>query len=112
MRNNDPDEEGRRGSIVLIASTSGYFGSTGNVAYIASKHGVVGLLRASQQMVGPLQISVNAIAPSFTPTYITAGFGESIAKAGIEHNTPEIVGLSIAYAALDSTRQGTCCLVW
>lgn len=111
MSRNTLAEDGFRGSIVLIASTSGYFGSTGNAAYIASKHGVVGLLRASQQVATTRQIRVNAIAPSFTPTYITVGFGESIQKAGLETNTPEMVGKAIACAALDTDRQGSCCLV-
>jgi len=111
MCDNEISEHGSRGSIVLVASTSGYFGSTGNAAYIASKHGVVGLLRACQQRAEALQIRVNAVAPSFTPTYITAGFGDSFQKAGLESNTPEMVGMAIACAALESSRQGSCCLV-
>ncbi|KAI1609685.1 3-hydroxyacyl-CoA dehydrogenase type-2 [Exophiala viscosa] len=111
MSRNAPSSDGFRGSIVLIASTSGYFGSTSNAAYIASKHGVVGLLRASQQLATSQQVRINAIAPSFTPTYITSGFGESVQKAGLEANTPEMVGTAVACAALDTDRQGTCCLV-
>lgn len=96
---------------MLMASTSGYFGLTGNTAYVASKHGIVGLLRACQQVAESCQIRVNAVAPSFTPTHITAGFGDSFQKAGVESNTPELVAEAVAYAALDSTRRGTCCLV-
>jgi NAD(P)-dependent dehydrogenase (short-subunit alcohol dehydrogenase family) len=111
MANNAILKQGVRGSIVLVSSTSGYFGTTGNAAYIASKHGVTGLLRASQQKASSLQIRVNAIAPSYTPTHITAGFGDSIVQAGFESNTPDMVGIAIAFAALDESRQGTCCLV-
>jgi NAD(P)-dependent dehydrogenase (short-subunit alcohol dehydrogenase family) len=109
-KNSAPQGE-HRGSIVLVTSTSGYFGTTGNAAYIASKHGAVGLLRASQQKASALQIRVNSIAPSYTPTHITAGFGDSIVQAGLEANTPEMVGTAILYAAADESRQGTCCLV-
>jgi NAD(P)-dependent dehydrogenase (short-subunit alcohol dehydrogenase family) len=100
-----------RGSIVLVTSTSGYFGTTGNAAYIAGKHGAVGLLRATQNMADALQIRVNGISPSFTPTFITAGFGDSVEKAGLEINTTEAVAAAIAYAAVEPERRGTCCLV-
>jgi len=109
---NPPSSTGEdRGSIVLVSSTSGYFGTTGNAAYIASKHGTVGLLRASQAKAAALGIRVNSIAPSYTPTYITAGFGDTIEQAGLATNTPDMVGLAIVYAAVDPERKGTCCLV-
>jgi NAD(P)-dependent dehydrogenase (short-subunit alcohol dehydrogenase family) len=112
MRSNAVSEvDGSRGSIVLVTSTSGYFGTTGNAAYIAAKHGVVGLLRASQKLASHKHIRVNGISPSFTPTFLTAGFGDSVQKAGLETNTPEMVAAAIAYAALDTERRGTCCLV-
>ncbi|CAI4215986.1 unnamed protein product [Parascedosporium putredinis] len=108
---NPQTANGSRGSITLVTSTSGYFGTTGNSAYVASKHGVVGLLRASQLKAASLGVRVNGIAPCYTPTFITAGFGTSITDAGIETNTPEHVGQAIAVASLDETRRGTCCLV-
>ncbi|KAH7129194.1 3-hydroxyacyl-CoA dehydrogenase type-2 [Dactylonectria macrodidyma] len=111
LSKNTPSQGGSRGSITLVASTSGYFGTTGNAAYVASKHGVVGLLRSSQQKAKSLSIRVNSVAPCFTPTFITAGFGNSVAEAGIESNTPENVGLAIVYASVDEARRGTCCLV-
>ncbi|KAH7028969.1 uncharacterized protein B0I36DRAFT_422797 [Microdochium trichocladiopsis] len=112
LAQNQPSSPGGdKGSIVLVSSTSGYFGTTGNVAYIASKHGTVGLVRASQAKAASLGIRVNSIAPSYTPTYITAGFGDSIKEAGLEANTPEMVGSAIMYAAVDPARRGTCCLV-
>lgn len=111
MRNQPVSESTYRGSIVLVTSTSGYFGFSGNTAYVASKHAVVGLLRASQPLAKRLRIRVNAVAPSFTPTYITAGFGNSFAKAGVESNTLEQVATAIGLAALDIGLLGTCYLV-
>ncbi|KAH7124886.1 3-hydroxyacyl-CoA dehydrogenase type-2, partial [Dactylonectria estremocensis] len=111
MQRNKITEHGHRGSVVLVTSTSGYFGLTGNLAYIASKHGAVGLLRACQPSAEANQIRVNSIAPSFTPTHITAGFGDSLQNAGVESNTPEMVATAIAYAALDESQQGSACLV-
>ncbi|KAK8069423.1 short chain dehydrogenase/reductase [Apiospora phragmitis] len=85
---------------------------TGNAAYVASKHGVIGLLRASQQKATALGMRVNAIAPFITPTQITSGFDEaSMLESGLEINTPDHVGIAIAQAAVDEARRGTACLV-
>jgi NAD(P)-dependent dehydrogenase (short-subunit alcohol dehydrogenase family) len=98
-------------SIILVASTSGYFGGTGVSAYISSKHGVIGLLRGSQQAARKYGISVKAIAPFFTPTRITAGFADRWKEAGLEVNTPEMVGTAIAHSAMNDTKSGSCILV-
>jgi NAD(P)-dependent dehydrogenase (short-subunit alcohol dehydrogenase family) len=100
LSRNPLTDNASRGSITLVTSTSGYFGTTGNAAYIASKHGVVGLLRGSQQRATEKQIRVNSIAPCFTPTFITASLCDGIEQAGIESNTPEMVGEAIAFAAV------------
>ncbi|PKS06159.1 hypothetical protein jhhlp_007476 [Lomentospora prolificans] len=86
-------------------------GFRGSVTLVASKHGVIGLLRSSQLKASSLQVRVNAIAPCYTPTHMTSGFGNSISEAGIEINTLENVSVAIAHASLDEERQGTCCLV-
>ena len=99
------------GSVVLLASTSGYFGGTGVAAYVASKHGVIGLLRASQQTAQKHGIRVNAVAPFFTPTQITAGFAQRWKEAGLDANTPGAVAGAIANLAVDQERRGECILV-
>ncbi|GLI73794.1 hypothetical protein PoHVEF18_002023 [Penicillium ochrochloron] len=98
-------------SIVLVGSTSSYFGGTGVTAYVASKHGVLGLLRASQSTARDLGVRVNGIAPFLTPTHITAGFAQRWKDQGLEENTPERVAEAIALVALDETRKGDCVLV-
>ncbi|KAJ5729211.1 uncharacterized protein N7483_003719 [Penicillium malachiteum] len=98
-------------SIILLGSTSSYFGGTGVTAYVASKHGVLGLLRASQSRAAELGIRVNAIAPFLTPTQITAGFAERWREEGLEENTPGRVASAIAYVSLDESRKGECILV-
>ncbi|KAJ5682189.1 hypothetical protein N7462_005354 [Penicillium macrosclerotiorum] len=98
-------------SIVLIGSTSSYFGGTGVAAYVASKHGVLGLLRASQATARELGVRVNAIAPFLTPTHITAGFAQKWLEQGLDENTPDRVAEAIALVALDRERQGNCLLV-
>ncbi len=52
-----------RGRIINIASTAGLVGDGGGAAYIASKHGVVGLTRHMAVQYAPRGITVNAICP-------------------------------------------------
>lgn len=98
-------------SIVLIGSSSSYFGGTGVAAYVASKHGVLGLLRASQAKAQELGIRINMIAPFLTPTQITAGFTERWRERGLEENSTERVAEAIAFVALDEGRSGEGLLV-
>lgn len=57
-----------RGRIINIATSSVFRGEPkGLVPYIASKGGVVGLTRAMARELGPHNITVNAIAPGWTP---------------------------------------------
>ncbi|KAJ5413199.1 Short-chain dehydrogenase/reductase SDR [Penicillium sp. CMV-2018d] len=94
-----------------IASTSSYFGGTGVAAYIASKHGVLGLLRACHDVARSHGVRVNAVAPFLTPTHITAGFAHKWDEAGLEKNTPDRVAEAIAVVSLDEEREGNCVLV-
>lgn len=99
------------GSVVLIASTSAYWGGTGVSAYVSSKHGVLGLMRSCQATAVKCNVRVNGVAPFFTPTHITASFADSWKAAGLEANTPEGVAQVIMQTSLDEKRSGTCILV-
>jgi meso-butanediol dehydrogenase/(S,S)-butanediol dehydrogenase/diacetyl reductase len=57
-----------RGSLVFIASDAGVAGAQGYAAYCASKHGVVGLMRAMSLDYAPRGVRVNAVAPGFVET--------------------------------------------
>lgn len=107
----DIDTDGSRGSIVLTTSTSGYFGATGVAAYIASKHAITGLLRASQTTASEHQIRLNAVAPFVTPTNLANAFVERWQQRGLPSNTPESVAATIACLAVDANRRGACYLV-
>ncbi|KEF55931.1 uncharacterized protein A1O9_07511 [Exophiala aquamarina CBS 119918] len=103
-----------RGSIVLISSTSGFFGGTSVVSYCASKHGVIGLLRASQAAARRFGIQVNGVAPFITPTFITEAYSGKYRRRGLPLNTPEnvadvVVGTSLALGAEQAS--GMCFLV-
>src|SRR5262245_1173007 len=58
-----------RGRIVNISSISGQQGGTGRVAYGASKAGIISLTQTMAVELGPLGITVNAIAPG--PTQVS-----------------------------------------
>jgi len=53
----------RRGRIVNMASVAGLNGTGGGAAYVAAKHGVVGLTRQMAVTYGPRGITVNAVCP-------------------------------------------------
>lgn len=63
-----PELAASRGSVAMIASDGGVFGAADYTAYCASKHGVVGLMRAAALELAPRGIRVNAVAPGFVET--------------------------------------------
>ncbi|KAH8808709.1 hypothetical protein F5884DRAFT_793112 [Xylogone sp. PMI_703] len=111
MKDNKPTQDGSRGSVVLVSSTSGYVGGTRVVSYVSSKHGIIGLLRSAHQKAGELGIKVNAVAPFVTPTHITKGYSDLWIQRGLPSNTPEQVALGILSISLTSDIQGKCYLI-
>ena len=57
-----------RGRIINIASVAGLNGTGGGAAYIAAKHGVVGLTRQMAVVYGSRGITVNCVCPGAIPT--------------------------------------------
>jgi NAD(P)-dependent dehydrogenase (short-subunit alcohol dehydrogenase family) len=100
-----------RGSIVLVSSTSGYFGGSGVSGYVSSKHGVVGLMRASQAVANRVSVRVNGVAPFFTPSHLTASYAAEWAAAGLRANSADDVARCIVECLVDPTQQGNCSLV-
>ena len=71
------------GRIVFVASTAGLKGYPYVAAYVAAKHGVVGLMRALSVELAGKGVTVNAVCPGFTETPLLAGAIDNIiAKTG------------------------------
>ena len=68
----------RYGRIVNIASVVAQAGNPGQANYIASKAGVIGLTKAVASEVGSRNITVNAVAPGFIATAMTAKLPEAV----------------------------------
>ncbi|EPE04873.1 3-alpha-(or 20-beta)-hydroxysteroid dehydrogenase [Ophiostoma piceae UAMH 11346] len=68
MREHGVADKKAGASIVNAASIMAVQGAPGSAAYCSSKHGVVGLTRATAKEVGKLGIRVNAFAPGFIDT--------------------------------------------
>lgn len=60
------------GAIVNTASTAGLVGIPGAIAYVASKHAVVGMTRAAALQYAQHGIRINAVCPGATETAMTA----------------------------------------
>jgi 3-oxoacyl-[acyl-carrier protein] reductase len=67
----------RKGRIIVTASVVAFSGAPGQVNYAASKAGLVGLARSLAREVGSRNITVNAIAPGFVETPMTATLSEA-----------------------------------
>ncbi|MBN1933311.1 MAG: 3-oxoacyl-[acyl-carrier-protein] reductase [Anaerolineae bacterium] len=66
-------QRGRWGRIVNVSSVAGLAGNVGQANYAAAKAGLIGFTRALAREVGSRGITVNAVAPGFVETDMTAG---------------------------------------
>lgn len=66
----------KSGNIVNISSVSGIHPLPGQVNYAAAKAGVIGFTRSLAKEVAPYHVRVNAVAPGFIESDMTAGFSE------------------------------------
>ena len=77
----------RSGRIVNISSVVGQVGNAGQANYAAAKAGLIGFTKSLAKEVGSRGITVNAIAPGFIDTRMTAGLPDET-KATILERTP------------------------
>lgn len=68
----------RGGSIISMSSVVGIGGNAGQANYAASKAGLIGLTKSMAKEIGPRGVRVNAIAPGFIITEMTAKLSEEV----------------------------------
>ncbi len=103
-----PMLKNRWGRIVSIASVVGRAGQAGQVNYAASKAGLIGLTRSLAREVASRGITVNAVAPGFIETPMTAVLSEEQTKAMLatvplgRRGTPKDVAQAVRFLASDA----------
>jgi 3-oxoacyl-[acyl-carrier protein] reductase len=70
----------RSGRIINITSVIGLIGNAGQTNYAASKAGLIGFTKSLARELASRNISVNAVAPGFITTDMTAGLSEEVKK--------------------------------
>jgi len=76
----------RRGRIVNMASVHGLVASPSKSAYVAAKHGLVGLTKVAALEGGSVGITVNAVCPAYVRTDLVSG---QVRQQARDHNIPE-----------------------
>lgn len=97
------------GSIVNVGSTAGLNGDSGTSAYGASKAALMYLTRVMSAELGPLNIRVNAVAPTVTSTEMYSQMSENSRNAIIKNGAlkrpalPSEVADAVAFLASDAS---------
>ncbi|GGJ83090.1 3-oxoacyl-[acyl-carrier-protein] reductase [Deinococcus aquiradiocola] len=95
----------RTGRIVNIASVVGLMGNPGQANYVASKAGLIGLTKALAKEYGGRGITVNAVAPGFIASDMTAQLPENVQKSYLDgiplgrFGQPEDVAALVSFLA-------------
>lgn len=87
MMKRNADENGQRGVIISTASIAAFEGQIGQVAYSASKGGIVAMTLPAARELAPHGIRVNAIAPGVFMTPLVEGLPEE-AQRSLAVNIP------------------------
>jgi len=90
----------RAGRIVNVTSVSGLTGIPGQTNYSAAKAAIIGFTRSLAKELAPLGIPVNAVAPGFIDTDMTAGFPPAQREAAIARVPMRRFGTAEEVAAL------------
>ena len=77
----------RAGSIVAISSVVGLSGNVGQANYSAAKAGMIGMVKSLAREAAARGVRVNAVAPGYITTEMTAGIPEQFQEQ-ILQNTP------------------------
>lgn len=95
----------RSGRIINISSVVGVTGNAGQANYSASKAGLIGLTKTTAKELAPRGITVNAVAPGFIETDMTASLPEKARNAMLDQvpmgraGQPDDIAAVVAFLA-------------
>ena len=102
-----PMMKARRGRIINLSSVVALRGNPGQANYCASKAGLIGMTKSLAKELGSRGITVNAVAPGYIETDMTAAMPEAARAAMLgtipagRPGTPEDVAKAVAFLASD-----------
>jgi 3-oxoacyl-[acyl-carrier protein] reductase len=99
----------RAGSIINMSSVVGIHGNGGQANYAASKAGLIGMTKSLAQETAPRGVRVNAVAPGYIATDMTAVLPEKVKEAMVEKiplkriGTPQDIAAAVLFLASDDS---------
>ena len=100
----------RGGRIINLSSVSGVLGNAGQANYSASKAGVIGLTKSAARELASRGITVNAVAPGFINTEMTAVLSDKVKEGAVAQiplgafGETEDIANAVAFLASDEAR--------
>lgn len=82
----------KSGRIINISSVSGVLGNAGQINYAASKAGIIGMTKSAARELASRGITVNAIAPGFINTEMTAVLPETVKEGAVVQIPMKVFG--------------------